>query len=43
MSQPRPLKLNAFSSISQTLRLPIPRPSAPTKHSEMLLLDPPFT
>ncbi|RIB21947.1 hypothetical protein C2G38_2243609 [Gigaspora rosea] len=34
MSQPQPLKLNAFSSISQTLRLPIPRPSI--KHSEML-------
>ncbi|CAG8786197.1 25906_t:CDS:1, partial [Gigaspora rosea] len=36
MSQPQPLKLNAFSSISQTLRLPIPRPSVPIKHSEML-------
>ncbi|KAF0387234.1 hypothetical protein F8M41_011255 [Gigaspora margarita] len=37
MSQPQPLKLNAIPSISQTLlRLPIPRPSVPIKHSEML-------
>ncbi|CAG8554953.1 19883_t:CDS:1 [Dentiscutata erythropus] len=46
MSQPQPLKLNAFSSISQTLRLPlpIPRPSVPTKHSEMLISNwPPST
>ncbi|CAG8620092.1 7550_t:CDS:2, partial [Racocetra fulgida] len=37
MSQPLPLKLNEFPSISQTLRLPIPRPPVPTKHTEMLL------
>ncbi|RIB08269.1 hypothetical protein C2G38_2212074 [Gigaspora rosea] len=37
MSQPQPLKLNAFSLISQTLRLPIPIPSVPIKLSEMLL------
>ncbi|CAG8769047.1 8094_t:CDS:1 [Gigaspora margarita] len=36
MSQPQPLKLNVIPSISQTLRLPIPRPSVPIKHSEML-------
>ncbi|CAG8485809.1 815_t:CDS:1 [Scutellospora calospora] len=37
MSQSQPLKLNAFTSISQTLILPIPRTSVPTKHSEMMM------